>query len=224
MSRTLPSYNPPPMLKRSRLPDWEKKAQRTSLKTPTMRESAQLLGFDSPKAMYPDYPMEQAPELWMITKEKGNYKSTYQTREILKELSLNKPGDISIQINAPRMNDLLWQIKAQVTICPIRFPDGLPTAENLGYTELKRNGEFIIKKTLRPKIAAESMPLPEVEDYKIVDGYRTCTNCRDKRCSLLSMCQKLYDQQKKNKLEQIAPRLFNWVDNPEKKASKKEQN
>merc|ERR1719354_235622 len=158
--------------------------------------------------------MEEAPRLWMIVQSQKLSGYPYWVKDAMKELGLYKQGDISIQINSPKMNEMLWTVKALVKIQPIRFPDGMPTDDDVGYTNLKPNGEFVITKKLTT--TTDDIPLPANEDYKIVDGFRMCRNCKHKVCLNLGMCQKLYHQSSRNYLEKIGPQLYNFVDHPDK--------
>jgi len=46
--------------------------------------------FQTPKEMYPEYPMEKSPKLWMITQVKGLKHRPYWEKEIMKEMGLYK--------------------------------------------------------------------------------------------------------------------------------------
>lgn len=205
--------------KRERL--FERRAPKTPLRTPSMVDSAKKMGFNKVENMYPEYPLEKPAPLWMIMLAQSTKGYPYWVKDILKELGLYEIGDISIQINAPQMNEMLWQVKSLTKIQPITFPDGLPTEEDVGFTNLNSDGVFKITKQLKT-LTEDDIPVPAPEDYKIVDGYRMCHNCQRELCINLGMCQKLYYQAKSNNLEKVASRLYNFVENPQKKQQQKE--
>nr|XP_002120418.1 uncharacterized protein LOC100175065 [Ciona intestinalis] len=195
------------------------------LKPSSINETAKKLGFTNAKEMYPEYPLEEPPKLWMITQVQRLNSRPYWEKEAMKELGLYRVNDISIQINSTKMNEILWGIKHLIKIQPVRMPQGEPTKSDIGYTQLKLNGEFEIKKRVECIENPEDVvPVAPEEEWKVVDGFRTCKNCRQKRCLALQMCQKLWFQYGKNNLERIGPVLFNYVENPLKKQKAIEEN
>lgn len=56
--------------------------------------------------------------------------------------------DVAIVKNIPENNARLWKIKHCVSVDPIVFPYGEPTANDLNHTFLKQNGECIVTKEI----------------------------------------------------------------------------
>jgi len=185
----------------------------TPLKTPSIKDSALKLGFTTAKEMYPVYPLEEPPKLWMITQIKSLKHNPYWVKEAMKEMGLYRIYDVSIQINAPEINEVLWSVKHLVKIQPVMFPDGEPTSDDIGSTQLTNDGKFIIYKELTPQQVddVDKVPTPQLTDWPQVDGYRMCNNCNNRRCKKYGMCQKLWRQKGKNNIEYIAPKMFNYV-------------
>ncbi|XP_039265429.2 uncharacterized protein LOC120341062 [Styela clava] len=183
---------------------------------PSIDETAQRLGFEKGTDMYPDYPLDEPPKLWMVTQIHKLKFRPYWEKEAMKDMGLYKVNDISVQMNTANNNEKLWQVKHLIRIHPIQFPNGLPTKEDIGGTHLKSNGELIIFKRLENP-ENENVLAPELkqEQWKVVDGYRMCNNCSARRCIKLQMCQKLWRQRGRNHLEKIGPKMFNYVDPPE---------
>ena len=182
---------------------------------PSIDETAQRLGFENALEMYPEYPVDEPPELWLITQMQKLKFRPHWEKEIMKEMGLYKIHDFSVQMNSNGVNEKLWQVKHLIKIQPIRFPQGYPTEEDIGGTHLKKNGEFIIFKKLEngSDVDADSLtPQLNISKWKVVDGYRKCNNCTSRRCYRLNMCQKLWLQRGQNTLERLGPRMFNFVE------------
>jgi len=196
------NHNKKEMKPRVKVTDYHRRAPRTPLKAPTMLETAKQLGFTNPKEMYPAYPLEAPPRMWMITQVKSLKGHPYWIKDAMKELGLYKPTDMSIQINSPGMNEVLWQLKSLVRIKPITFPNGFPTEEDVGFTELAQDGTFRITKKLEVE-DDNKIPVPKPEDYKVLEG--------------LKISEQLYLTKNKNNLEAFPQRIFKFVENPDKK-------
>nr|CAB3260296.1 uncharacterized protein LOC100175065 [Phallusia mammillata] len=192
---------------------------RSPVKSDSIAVTAAKLGFETPEEMYPVYPLDEPPKFWMITQIKPLKHRPYWEKEAMKEMGLHRVYDISVQINFPKVNEILWTVKHLITIKPVRFPQGLPTKEDIGYTQLHNDGRFVIYKRIEPQPTKEEDKIPTSgpEEYKVVDGFRMCTGCRHRRCLKFQMCQKLWMQRGYNYLESIGPKMFNFVDNPAKK-------
>uniref|UniRef100_H2YE87 Large ribosomal subunit protein uL30m n=1 Tax=Ciona savignyi TaxID=51511 RepID=H2YE87_CIOSA len=185
------------------------------LKPSSITGTAKKLGFKNAQEMYPEYPLDETPKLWMIIQVQRLKYRPYWEKEAMRELGLYSVNDVSIQINSPNMNEVLWSIKHLIKIQPIRMTQGEPTKDDIGYTQLKWNGEFEIKTKIQSNDDPKNVvPIAPEEEWKVVDGFRMCNNCRQKRCLAIQMCQKLWFQQGKNNLERIGPQLFNFVENP----------
>ncbi|XP_076810121.1 uncharacterized protein LOC143452864 [Clavelina lepadiformis] len=195
---------------------------RYPVKTPSMKETAIKLGFDKVKDMYPEYPLDEPPKFWFIKQLHTLKYRPYWEKEAMKELGLHRRHDTCVHINSPQMNEILWTVKHLIKIQPIRFPQGMPENSDVGYTQLKDNGELVIYKKIEAKEASDEdvVPVAPEEDWKVVSGYRMCNGCTNRRCLKYGMCQKLWRQRGMNYLEFIGPRLFNYVDNPEKNSKK----
>lgn len=194
-------------------------AQNYPERLPTINETAQRLGFENAKEMYPEYPLNEPPELWVITQIHNQKFRPYWEKELMKEMGLYNVHDISIQMNTESVNEKLWQVKHLVKVQPLRFPQGYPTEDDIGETLLKSNGEFVIFKRLEENECVEDeslVPQLELSQWKVVDGYRKCNNCTARRCYKLGMCQKLWFQKGKNSIEVLGPRMYNFVDPKEK--------
>lgn len=56
--------------------------------------------------------------------------------------------DVAIVKNTPENNVLLWKIKHLVSVEPITFPHGEPTADDVCHTKLKENGDCVVHKKI----------------------------------------------------------------------------
>jgi len=193
------------MKKQVKVTDYHRRAERTPLKAPTMLDAAKQLGFNTIKEMYPAYPLEKPPRMWMITQIKSMYGYPYWVKDTMKELGLYKKNDISIQINSPNMNEALWQIKSLIRIKPITFPDGFPTEEDVGFTKLCSDGTFKITQKLQNDDPSK-IPVPMPEDYKVPDG--------------LKISDKFYLTKEENNFEAFPSRIVKFVENPDKKCTR----
>jgi len=149
--------------------------------SPSMDRSAWELGFEDAREMYPDSPVEDQSDIWVVRRIQPKYNPRLVNRKgwydgyiykdhektliyesehrlpakvqsILNEMNLININDISLQFNLAEVNDLLWQIKSYVTIMPLRMPDGLPeTEEELENFRLLSTGELINSSERLPK-------------------------------------------------------------------------
>jgi len=147
----------------------------------TMETSAWELGFEQASDMYPDAPVQEQPDLWLVRRiepetdvrfknTSGHYnKIIYRSAEdyfvnktsnrlphsvnrIMKELGLNRLNDWSIQFNTAEVNEQLWLIKPYISLQPIRLPDGLPEGdEKMADFKLLSNGKLIDTSKRTPK-------------------------------------------------------------------------
>ena len=146
----------------------------------TMATSTWELGFDEPVEMYPDSPVEEQPDLWLIRRVEPEtdvrFKNTqgwydkiiYRNPEdyfvhktsnrlpkgvdaIMREMNLFRLNDWSIQFNTAEVNEKLWLIKPYIVVAPIRLPDGLPDEDNIEDFRLMANGKLIDTKKRMPK-------------------------------------------------------------------------
>ena len=153
---------------------------RQDLRDVSIDSSAWELGFDQKEEMYPDSPVEEQPDLWLVRRiepetdkrlkntmgfyDKLIYKdpesyfvSKTSTRlpgkvnTIMKKMGLNRLNDWSIQYNSAEVNEQLWFVKPYISIQPIRIPDGLPTEESMANFKLLSNGKLIDTKKRTPK-------------------------------------------------------------------------
>ena len=58
-------------------------------------------------------------------------------------------------------------------IQPIRFPQGMPENSDVGYTQLKDNGELVIYKKIESKEASDEdvVPVAPEEDWKVKSNF-----------------------------------------------------
>ena len=149
--------------------------------------SAWELGFDEKEEMYPDSPVEEQPDLWLVRRiepetdirlkntmgyynkviykdpeayfvSKTSTKLPPRVNKIMKQMGLNRLNDWSIQYNSAEVNEQLWLVKPYISIQPIRIPDGLPTEENMADFKLLSNGKLIDTKKRTPKHIKVSDP------------------------------------------------------------------
>lgn len=69
---------------------------------------------------------------------------------------------MSIVKNTPENNVLLWKIKHLISVEPITFPYGEPTADDYKHTKLKEDGECIVHK----KIGVDDISIEVTEKFE----------------------------------------------------------
>jgi len=179
-----------------------------------MYRSSVNLGFKEPKEIYPDYPMEEAPKLFMISLKEGKFPSMPYTQKstsrkdghkigILKRFGLSHGNTFDVVANTYENTQLLWTVKQFIEVFPVTFPNGEPSADiDPSRILLKQNGECVI-------LEENSELAKDGENYKFM-GYRRCTGCIESECENLGMCRKLYWSSMSSPIKREAPHMWKF--------------
>ncbi|XP_031637379.1 uncharacterized protein LOC116349885 [Contarinia nasturtii] len=106
--------------------------------------------------------LPEPPKLFRVQRFAPLKHRIYWERKILFQLGLiNDLKDVAIVKNTPENNALLWKVKHLVSVEPITFPYGEPSADDINHTKLNENGECIVHK----KIGVDERCVEEADKF-----------------------------------------------------------